>query len=96
MSFTNKINGYSTIAYFSGSILYSSYMSYCDGVKELEDFIKNGTKYQDYSDDIIYDNEFDAIKYGCNKELGKHLWNGLIFPFSISSNIVPFIVSKLN
>lgn len=79
----------STIIYITSSIFYTGYMSYNDGVKELR-------LYNESKVSSPYLNELDAIKNGCSKNSFDHFIKGITFPYSIISEVIPYVILKIN
>ena len=86
----------STLCYFSFSIGYCAQGSYSDSKKYLSMYRNNELNESDNYAVTKIKSEWDAVKYGAYVNFGERLWSSLIWPYSISTNIVPIIVLMLN
>jgi hypothetical protein len=82
-----------TIAYFGSSVLYTCVGSYFDSKEYL---LKYRTNKIDEYDKKSIKSEWDAVKYGSRVNFWERFWSSLIWPYSVSSNIIPGIVLSLN
>jgi hypothetical protein len=83
----------STIIYVGGILTYNAFESYNNSKMYLE-------KYR--ADDLTNNekeevkNEWDAVKFGANHDAFERFFNSLIFPITITTNIIPMIVLMIN
>lgn len=84
---------YSGIAYLSCLLCYNAGSSYIDAKNYL---IKYRDNKLDNDDKKHITNEWDAVKYGASVNSLERLWNSLIWPITITNNIIPWIVLTLN
>jgi len=66
-------------------------LSYKDSVEE----VNSSKNYLDDKDRPYHNNAWDAAKYGASKNLGENFITSVIWPFALTSEIVPYIISKL-
>ncbi len=80
-----------TILYFSSSLLYTCVGSYFDSKQYLEKFRNNELKEND-----LIKSEWDAVQYGSKVNFAERFFSSLIWPYSITKNIIPSLVLFLN
>ena len=84
---------YTSAIYFGALLLYNASGSYIDA----KDYLK---KYREHKltpkerDQIK--TEWDAVKYGASLHAGQRLWDSIIWPITLTNNIIPFLVLTLN
>jgi hypothetical protein len=74
--------------YFSGFIICHITLSYNDSLIRLTQYRNNEIK--------KYYSEWDAAKSGSYEFFFVNLWESFFWPVSLSSNIIPYIVLKIN
>ena len=80
-----------TGGFYVGSILlYNISSSYIDAKMALQMFRENKL------DEPSVKNEWDAVKYGANMNLGERFWNSILWPITVANNIVPWVVLAMN
>ncbi len=82
---------YSGAAYLGCLLCYNAGSSYIDAKNYLIKYRENTL---DDSENI--QSEWDAVKYGASVNSLERLWNSLIWPITITNNIIPWIVLTLN
>lgn len=94
MSKTTKIvlGAYSLAALGTFSI-----QSYNDGKHELLEY-RNSDKYKIDMARLSHINfcEWDVVKEGCSKHIFYNFYKSIVFPFTIASNTIPYIVLRMN
>ena len=84
---------YSSLAYLGCLLCYNAASSYIDAKSYLINY-REGRLTQNEAK--IIKSEWDAVKYGAYVNVGERLWNSLIWPITITNNIIPFLVLTLN
>jgi hypothetical protein len=82
-----------TMLYFGASVMYTCIGSYFDSKEYLLKYRSN--KLEESCKRHIK-SEWDAVKYGSKINFWERFWSSLIWPYSVSSNIIPGIVLSLN
>ena len=92
------------VGYVTCSILYMTRLSYKDSVEEVnssknylddKDRPYHNNAWDAAKDRPYHNNAWDAAKYGASKNLGENFITSVIWPFALTSEIVPYIISKL-
>lgn len=79
--------------YFGSSLLYTCVGSYSDSKDYL---IKYRTGKLDKYDADKINSEWEAVKYGSKVNFAERFLNAVIWPYSITKNIIPSIVLMMN
>lgn len=86
--------------YLSGFLICNFSYSYSDAKKKLDEFRKkNYSEYLDVKDkqDAKYlDSQWSAVKYGAYQNFNSNFLYSLIWPLTMISDIVPYLVLKMN
>lgn len=82
---------FTSFAYVGCLILYNSFCAYGDAKNEL---IAYRTDKLEKDKDI--NSEWEAVKCGASKNFPRRFFNSMIWPVTMCSDIVPFIVLRLN
>lgn len=84
---------YSGAAYLGCLLCYNAGSSYIDAKNYL---IKYRESTLDDNEKKDLKSEWDAVKYGASVNSLERLWNSLIWPITVTNNIIPWIVLTLN
>lgn len=84
---------YTSFAYIGCLLIYNASGSYIDAKLYLKKYRENNLTNHE-KDDIKSD--WDAVKYGANLNCGKRLWDSIIWPITITNNIIPWLVLTFN
>ena len=84
---------FSTILYVVSILSYNGICSYLNAKLYLENYRAN--RLERNLKDLIK-SDWDAVKYGANVDCYKRLWDSIIWPITITNNIIPWIVLNLN
>ncbi len=79
--------------YIGFVLLYNCYEIYNNSVLYLNKY--RNKELTSHEKTEIHD-DWTAVKYGSQQNLFQNLWNSIIFPITIASNIIPYIVLLLN
>lgn len=83
----------STTLYFGSSLLYTCIGSYTNSKNYL--FKYRNKELHTYEIEII-NSEWDAVKYGASVDFFERFLNAVVWPYSITKNIIPSVVLFLN
>ena len=81
---------WSSILYITGGFGYNIFGTYVDSKTYLQKY-RNGT-----TCDSSVTNEWEATKYGAGEHAFGRLWNSIVWPITLITNVVPSIVFTLN
>ena len=84
---------YSSFAYIGCLLIYNASGSYIDAKQYLEKYRENQLT-NDEKNEIKSD--WDAVKYGANLNCVRRLWDSIIWPVTITNNIIPWLVLTFN
>ena len=84
---------YTSIAYFSGLLLYNASGCYFNAEQYLKKYRENALSPNERD---IMKSEWEAVKYGAHVNCGQLLWDSIIWPVTLTNNIIPFLVLTLN
>lgn len=88
-----------TIGYFTCLFGYNIYGTYIDSKTYLEKFREGNLttidRFNRYDIEMIK-NDWDAVKYGANSHCSERLWDSIIWPITLITNIIPATVLALN
>lgn len=76
------------ISYLSVSAISFMFSTYSDGKEALLNYRNNKGSSST--------SELQAVRYGCNKNILGNFCNGIFFPYTMFSNVLPYIILKLN
>jgi len=79
--------------YLSSVITYNTTSAYLDGKKYLMAYRQNTLTPTEQN---YCKSEWSAVKYGINKDMCLRFFKSLIWPLSVTSDIIPFVVLALN
>ena len=85
---------WSTYFYVSSLLIYNGASSYIDGKNALTEY-RTQTPFN-FKHVLTCNNEFEAVKYGSSYNFYNRFLDSVIWPVSITSNIIPYIVLSLN
>lgn len=81
------------LAYFTGVTTSFISRTYADGKEELMKYRKENSHIKSKHK---YNEELRACKRGCVGNIGCNLWCSIIVPLTFISDIVPYIILRLN
>ena len=81
---------WSSILYITGGFGYNIFGTYVDSKTYLQKY-RNGT-----TCDSSVTNEWEATKFGANEDAFGRLWDSIVWPINVITNVVPSIVFTLN
>lgn len=84
---------YGGLAYCSCLVIYNICESYIDAKKMLMQYREN--KLTVYQQEKITC-EWEAVKYGSHEFFWERFWNSVLWPITITNNIIPSLVLYLN
>ena len=79
---------YTSLLYFGALLLYNASGSYIDAKDCLKKYREH--KLTEGRDQIR--TEWEAVKYGASLHSGGRLWDSIIWPITLTNNIIPFLV----
>ena len=79
--------------YWYGIIIYDIVLIYNNSKNKLKKYKNNELN---ISESSLIKNEWDAAKYGASEFFATNLLESFLWPFNLLSNILPYIVLKLN
>lgn len=99
-SFMSKPARYCSVGYLFSAVSYCSYLTYNDSLYYLKEFRKVGPdKFYEsykYSSNERTNNEFEICKDGAYRNFAGNFCSSVIWPFSMTSHIIPRIVLLAN
>jgi len=84
---------YTCISYFGFLLLYNVSGSYVNAKQYLKKYRENELLPNERD---IMKSEWEAVKYGAHVNYYKLLWDSIIWPVTLTNNIIPFLVLTLN
>lgn len=81
---------YSSFVYIGCLLVYNASGSYIDAKRYLKKYRENNLANSEITSD------WDAVKYGANLNCGKRLWNSIVWPITITNDIIPWLVLTFN
>ena len=84
---------YISMVYITALLLYNGSGSYMDAKEYLNKYREN-TLSQNARGEIK--SEWEAVKYGASLHSGQRLWDSIIWPVTLTNNIIPWLVLTLN
>lgn len=84
---------YTSITYFSALLLYNASGSYFNAKQYLKKYRENALSPNERD---IMKSEWEAVKYGASVNYYELLLDSIIWPVTLTNNIIPFLVLTLN
>lgn len=78
---------YGTFGFITSIFTYNAFGAYIDSKQELLDYRETGEKYR---------NEWEAVKCGARINSWQRFKESIVWPITITQNIIPYIVLQLN
>ena len=86
---------WTTYTYITALLVYNGGYSYISAKSALIDYRNNnGEQFGPYL--LQCKNDFEAVKFGSSFKFYNRFIDSIIWPVSVTSNIIPFVALKLN
>lgn len=84
---------YTFISYFGFLLSYNAIGSYSNAKQYLKKYRENALSPNERDQ---MKSEWEAVKYGAHVNSYELLWDSIIWPVTLTNNIIPFLVLTLN